>query len=317
MARKPRLHVEGGVYHVMLRGNGGQRVFHGRAYHESFYRLLAEGVGRFGHKIIAFCLMNNHVHLAVRVDQVPLSRILQNLAFRYTRWFNRKTDRSGHLFQGRYKAVLVTGDSQLLQLVRYIHLNPVRAKLVKDPKDWTWSGHRTYLGREDLTWLDARWVLRFFDRDDAAARRRYERFVLDGLSEGRREEFHVGGDDPRIVGDVPATAEFQKARGARAKRPPDLDRILAVVCTAMKVPEGALNHPGRGRRLSDARAVAALLAVSSGAATLTSVGSRFERDVSSMSSAVRRLTERMKASPSLRETIAAMGAELDIATLQA
>lgn len=88
MARKPRIHVPGGLYHVMLRGNGGMEIFYDDADRYHFYQLLQEGVVRYGHRIHGFCLMNNHVHLAIQVADEPLSKIMQNLSFRYTRWIN-------------------------------------------------------------------------------------------------------------------------------------------------------------------------------------------------------------------------------------
>jgi REP element-mobilizing transposase RayT len=301
----------------MLRGNGGQRVFAGKADRDVFYRLLAEGVERYGHKVCAFCLMNNHVHLAIKVEKVPLSKILQNVAFRYTRWFNRKTSRVGHLFQGRYKAVLVNINSQLLELVRYVHLNPVRAKLVKDLADWPWSGHQAYLGKEELAWLDTRFVLRLFGGDEAAARRRYERFVLDGMSEGRREDFHSGGEDPRVAGDPTGLSEFQEARRQERSKAPTLEEIIRTVCQEMGVPARDLEQAGQGRSVSDARAVVALLAATSGAGTLTQVGRTFDRDVATMSSAVRRLRGRASTSEELRNKILAVGKKLKIERLQA
>jgi hypothetical protein len=92
-----------------------------------FYFLLQEGVEKYGHRVHAFCLMTNHVHLAIQVGEVPLSRIMQNIGFRYTTYLNRRKKRTGHIFQGRYKALLIDADSYLLELVRYIHCNPVRA----------------------------------------------------------------------------------------------------------------------------------------------------------------------------------------------
>ena len=130
MARKPRIHLPDGLYHVIFRGNGGQDVFLTDADYRRFYLLLQEGTFRFGYRVHAFCLMTNHIHLALQVGEIPLSRSMQNLSFRYTRWLNWREQRTGHLFQGRYKAVLVDGDSYLLELVRYIHLNPVRAGMV-------------------------------------------------------------------------------------------------------------------------------------------------------------------------------------------
>lgn len=104
MARKPRLHVPGGLYHVILRGNQGQDLFFSTEDRRELYRLIGDGVARFGHRVHALCAMTNHLHLAAQVGEVPLPPIVQNLAFRYTRWVNQRQHRMGHLFQGRYKA---------------------------------------------------------------------------------------------------------------------------------------------------------------------------------------------------------------------
>ena len=165
------------------------------------YRLLADGTRRFGYRVHAYCLMSNHLHLAVEVGRIPLSRGMQNLAFRYTRWINRREKRMGHLFQGRCKALLVDRDAWLLELVRYIHLNPVRAALMEEPSDYPWSGHRAYLGKEQVAWLSTDWVLSQFDDRLGVARRRYRAFVRRGVEEGYREEFHTGSEDPRVLGD--------------------------------------------------------------------------------------------------------------------
>ena len=142
MARQPRIHFTGAVYHVMLRGNARAEIFFEKDDRHRFYLLLQEGVERFGCRIHAFCLMTNHVHLAVQVGATPLSRSMQNLTFRYRQWINHRDRRVGHLFQGRYKAILINRDDYLLELVRYIHLNPVQARLVRAPAAYRWSGHR-------------------------------------------------------------------------------------------------------------------------------------------------------------------------------
>ena len=107
MARKARLHIPGGVYHVMVRGNGGQAIFFDDEDRCRFYLLLQEGTVRFGYRVHGFCLMDNHVHLALQVGKIPLAKSMQNVSFRFTRWINRRLGRVGHLFQGRYKAILV------------------------------------------------------------------------------------------------------------------------------------------------------------------------------------------------------------------
>jgi hypothetical protein len=145
--------------------------------------------------------MGNHIHFAIEVADISLSRIMQNLSFRYTRWINSRQRKMGHPFQGRHKALLVDADSYLLELVRYIHLNPVRAGLVGDAADYEWSGHRAYQGHEVIPWLSTGWVLAQFGDSAGLARNRYGRFVLDAMDEKRRNEFHQGGEDTRVLGD--------------------------------------------------------------------------------------------------------------------
>ena len=158
MARKSRVHYPGAVYHVMLRGNRGQPIFFSDEDRCRCYLLLQEGTVRFEYRVHGFCLMDNHLHLAIQVGDIPLSKIMQNLSFRYTRWVNKHQQRLGHLFQGRYHAILVDQDSYLLELVRYIHLNPVRAKWVDRPEDYPWSSHQAYLNAEAIPWLTTDWV---------------------------------------------------------------------------------------------------------------------------------------------------------------
>ncbi len=201
MVRKLRIHVPGGVYHVMLWGNGGHNIFFddGDRYH--LYLLIQEGVERYGHQIHAFCFMDNHLHLAVQVAETSLSKIIQNLSFRYTRWVNKGQGRVGHLFQDRYKAILVDAETYLLELVRYIHLNPLRARLVDAPVAYPRSGHRAHLGQEEIPWLTTDWVLGQLTTRLPTAWYRYARFVSEETAEDRREDFHRGVTDVRILGD--------------------------------------------------------------------------------------------------------------------
>lgn len=184
----------------MLRGNGGQPVFFSDADRCRFYLLLQEGTARFDYQVHGFCLMGNHVHIALQVGNVPLSKSMQNLSFRYTHWINQHQKRFGHLFQGRYRALLVDKDSYLLELVRYIHLNPVRTGLVKHPADYPWSGHRAYLNLETIPWLSTDWVLSQLGGTARSARQRYERFVAEGVGLEQQSSFHRGSEaDPRML----------------------------------------------------------------------------------------------------------------------
>jgi len=290
MARKPRVHYPGALYHVTLRGNAGQTIFFDSRDRTRLYLLLQEGIERFRHRIHAFCLMSNHLHLAIQVGDIPLPRIIQNLSFRYTRWINWRQRRSGHLFQGRYKAVLVDADAYLLELTRYIHLNPVRAGIVKEPEDYPWSGHRAYLGREVIPWLTTDWVLSQFSKRESSARESYGRFIQDGKKGTYRKEYHVGsGTDSRLLGDDRFIDRVLGKKEKRSRRRLSLDRIIEEVCKCFSLKEEALLVSGRDRTLSKARGMAGWLVLECGIGTLAELSGRTGRDVTTLSSAAKRL----------------------------
>jgi len=248
--------------------------------------------------------MNNHVHLAIQVADLPLSRIIQNLSFRYTKWVNWRQSRSGHLFQGRYKAVLVDADAYLLELIRYIHLNPVRAGLVKEPEEHPWSGHRCYLGLEVIPWLMTDWVLSQFSERDSSARRAYGRFIEDGKKESHREEYHVGsGTDSRILGDDQFTDRVLERGERRNRRRVSLDRIIREVCRSFSLEEGELLVSGRDHRLARVRGMAAWLVMECGGGTLGELSRRMGRDITTLSSAAKRLQIRSKTDLGLAEKV--------------
>ena len=251
MARKPRVHYPGALYHVILRGNAGQNIFDDDQDRTRFYLLAQEGIERFGHRIHAFCLMSNHVHLAIQVDVVSLSRILQNLSFRYTRRVNGRRKSSGHLFQGRYKAVRVDTDSGLNALTRYILLNPVRVGIVKEAKDYRWGGHRAYLGLEKIPWLTTDWVLSQFSDKLAAARRIYEKYVAEEKGGGHQQEYHQGSvTDSRILGNDRFVDRMLGPKRSMPKSRIRLEGIWGEVCKCYSVEESEWKGAGERAQIN-------------------------------------------------------------------
>lgn len=289
VARKPRIHFPNAFYHVILRGNGKQDIFFDDQDRYRFYLLLQEGVERFRHRIYAFCLMTNHIHLVLQVQDIPLSRIMQNLAFRYTRWVNWRHGRSGHLFQGRYKAVLVDGDAYLLELVRYVHLNPVRAGMAETAAEYSWSGHRAYIGKDVVPWLCAAPTLEMFSTRMAAAIEGYALFVSDGATDGRRPDFHGEGiGDSRVLGDE-GFVEAVTGPGCNAVNKISVDDVVAAVCGYYGTKPEMLAQSGKGRALSRARGMAAWIVQEMPSCSLTELGHMTGRDISSLSAVARRM----------------------------
>ena len=296
MPRKPRIHLPGGFYHVMAHGNGGQEILLEPRDGRLFLDMLAEACGRFGVRVHAWCLMPNHLHLLLQVGAEPLSRVMQRVTQRYTGHINKREQRTGHLFQGRYKAILVDADNYLIELVRYIHLNPVRAGLAKSPLGWRWSSHRAYLGRENAPFLTTEDLLGRFARQPKAAIKRYQAFIAEGMGETAPQllEKPAGAQGRVLGGEEFAAAALRQAgeTAAHGEKPPTPAAVTRAVCEAYGMTRKELAGPSRSRRLSEARAVAALLARDTGAATLAAMAARFKRSPSSLSRVLRNLEAR-------------------------
>jgi len=183
MARPLRLEFSGALYHVTTRGDGGEDIYLSDDNRRLFLDVLGGVVQRFHWTIHAYCLMSNHYHLLVETPEANLSRGMRQLNGVYTQAFNRVHQRVGHVFQGRYKAILVEKEAHLLELARYVVLNPVRAGMVTSPEEWPWSSYRAMVGKECAPdWLATRWILTGFGETTPAAVAAYVRFVAQGSS---------------------------------------------------------------------------------------------------------------------------------------
>lgn len=303
MARKPRLHYPGACYHVILRGNAGHDIFFDKKDRSRFFFLLQEGIEKYKHRIHAYCLMTNHVHLAVQVGEVPLSRIIQNVSFRYTRYINLRLKQTGHLFQGRYKALLIDADSYLLELVRYIHNNPVRAGMLKTPGKYPWSSHNVYLGNIFVPWLTTDWVLSQFARQKKRAVEQYQDFVLEGKNEASRKEFYQGNIEGRILGEDRFAEEALVKASQKVSRRVTLAQVLRAVCECYKIRPDDLSSGGRKRQISEPRSVVALFVRETDHLSLMDLSKRLKRDLSGLSQAASRLDKKLILDSDLRKKI--------------
>jgi len=220
MARKPRAEIAGGLYHVITRGNNRRRIFDSPADFEKFLSLLAIQKSKRPFFLYAYCLMTNHVHLLIERQADTVGSIMHRLLTGYSQYYNRRHRRVGHLLQGRHKAILCQSDRYLVELVRYIHLNPVRAKMVAKPEAYEYSGHRAYLGLAPALIMNVDPVLRHFGVSKNQSRQRYRQFVSAGMKDGHQDEFYLA-DEGRILGSeefVDATIHrIGQTKGAKKK----------------------------------------------------------------------------------------------------
>ncbi|VAW64050.1 FIG00759408: hypothetical protein [hydrothermal vent metagenome] len=200
MARPLRLEFPGALYHVTARGNHQEDIYEEDGDRLEFLSVFQEVCDRYNWICHAYCLMSNHYHLLIETPDANLSKGMRQLNGVYTQAFNRKHNRVGHLFQGRYKAILVEKDSYLLELSRYIVLNPVRAQMVRSAVNWRWSSYRAMIGQiKTPVFLESDWILSAFGKRKSKAIIGYKKFVSEGKNQpspwhALKNQIYLGND---------------------------------------------------------------------------------------------------------------------------
>jgi len=285
MPRHRRLEVEGGIYHVITRGIERRIIFKDDADREEFVRRLKEGLESTGSKCYGWVLMPNHFHLLIRTGRKPLSDLMRKVLTGYAIYFNGRHMRRGYLYQNRYKSILCQEESYLMELVRYIHLNPIRAKIVKDIKEldkYPWCGHGVLTGRNKNEWQSTGEVLERFGETQKKAVEGYKDFVFDAKDMGHRDDLSGGGlrrsaggwsgvfalrrdndrwqGDERVLGDgdfvnqVLKESEEDIVRHEKLKREGwDINKLVNYVCDLFVVSKDEIYRRSRENKISQAR----------------------------------------------------------------
>jgi hypothetical protein len=253
--------------------------------------------------------MTNHVHLAIEAGPVPLSRIVLALHGSYAQAFNQRHERVGHLFQGRYKALLVQKTSYLLALVRYIHENPVKAGIVSEPRLYRWSSERFYRGERAPDWLDTDGLLELLGADPSRAARRYRAFMRcepPEKYEDLKTFAHIVKGDEEY-----ARSAFEKAGEPERPRTWSVEQIVGAVASRVGVGVEEMRSRPLSRQLARARAMTGYIASKHGRIPLTRAAEFFRRDGTTLVKDLRRLEAELEQRAELREDLAAILEELD------
>ena len=286
MARKPRVEFEGAFYHVIARGNQRRKIFRDDGDRAYYLERVEHYRQRYRFKIYAYVLMSNHVHLLLQTGKTPLSKILQGIQFTYTQHYNRRYRTVGHLFQGRYKAILCDRDTYLLELVRYIHLNPARLKNPEERATYRWSSHPAYLGGTAPVAVATGLVLGQLGNSKAQARKVYRKFIEDGQGLGHEERYYQAVDQ-RFLGDekfVQQVAE-RAPQGEIRPRGPKIrfEKLRRAVAQVHGCGANDLTAAGRQRAWTKARAQLAYLARDWCGMKAIEIARRLHRDASMVS----------------------------------
>jgi len=292
MPRKARIDAPGAVHHIIVRGIERKPIFRDSADYEGFLDRLDRLIVETSARCYAWALMSNHAHLLLKTGTIPLSTVMRRLLTWYAQRFNRRYHRCGHLFQNRYHSILCEEEPYLLELVRYIHLNPIRAGILSDINElnsYALTGHATVMGNTHRDWQDVDGVLCMFGEQVETARSAYLRFVTSGISQGRRDDLVGGGlvrslggwaalkhsrqdgarmmSDERILGSgefvdsvlSQADEAYEKRTLARAKGL-DLEKLVQIVADHLGTDVDSVKSAVKARRASRARGIVCFLA---------------------------------------------------------
>jgi len=298
MARQLRIEYDGAFYHVTSRGNQRGKIFWDDRDRERLKTILERTKERYGYLLHGYVFMSNHYHLLIETPRANIKQIMQNINTSYTVFVNRRYRRFGHLFQGRYKAFIVDKERYLLGLGRYIHLNPVRAGVVRRPEDFRWSSYCDYIGSRNEGLVDTDETLGLFSRKRGIAIRRYREFVKEGLGGGSPLENATGsilGDEGfrervvrylRVLPDKGAIPEIRKIRKRQG-----VDEIVRGVGKYYGLPEVDLLR--RRRRAEGQRKIAVYLSKVLSGEKNAEIGSVFGITIQAVSNAVRSVEKRI------------------------
>ena len=318
MPRKSRIDATGALHHIMVRGIERSNIFRNDDDRDNFLERLKKVLTETNTTCYAWSLIPNHFHLLLQTGSVPVSTIMRRLLTGYALYYNKKYRRHGHLFQNRFKSILCQKDSYFLELVRYIHLNPLRSKIVDslDKLDkYKYCGHSVILGSKKVVWQNTKEVLKIFGDHISSARRSYKFFVKKGIAEGKRQDLTGGGllrsaggwegvkalrkenvyqkNDERILGDgnfveqvLSSAKEAMERRYKLRTEGMDLDRLTNKVSKIFDVKAEEILSPGKFRRIVEARSVICYWAVKELGISMTMLSEEIGISVAAVSGSV-------------------------------
>lgn len=329
MARPLRIEYPGAYYHVMNRGNSNQDIFITDGNRATFLRALEDSSQIYDVSVICYVLMSNHFHLIVQTNLANLSEFMKHFLVTYTVRFNKRQRRMGHLFQGRYKSLLVEQDEYLLPLSRYIHLNPARAKRLEDEdtkslrkylRGYRWSSFPGYCSvRKRLKWIDYSWLLKaYFGGDNTKGRTRYRSFIYSGIDGEIENPFEnvvhqsiLGTDGfvQWVKGEVSLEADREVPAIRKLRRSIPVKELLGVIASSYGIEPREVFQ--RKRQVAGIRQVAMELCYRYCPMTQRDIGEFFGVDYSTVSQNRRRLKLRMESDKKLKKQFEGLQARVE------
>ena len=262
MTRPLRVEYPGAFYHIYSRGNAGEKVFKGKGDKVKFLEYIGKATEMFSVVIHTYCIMSNHYHLIIETPEANLSAAIQWLNISYAVFYNKKHQRSGHVFQGRFKSILIEKDEYIKQLSRYIHLNPVRAKMVSEPLEYSWSSYPSFVDKtNEPEWLETGGLLRHFGRKRKESITNYKSYAEEESAEAIKNPnkevscgFILGGDDfvkwvyKKFISKREENKEIPELKKIRPQV--SVDKVVEIVCNEFECKGEYILQKGRKRNIA-------------------------------------------------------------------
>jgi len=317
MARPIRIEYEGAVYHVTSRGNERRKIFFSKRDYEKFKEYIGEAKEKYRFILHGYVLMTNHYHLLIETPEKNLSKIMHYINSSYTTYTNVKRKRSGHLFQGRFKAIVVDKDSYLLELSRYMHLNPVRAKIAARPEDYPNSSYKTYIFAQGEALVTRSTILEMFSTKEVEARKRYKTFVETALGddvESPMKKVYGGmilGDESFIKDVLGKIEEGQLEKDAVSYRkalsaPYGVEEVLQAVCKHYGITREEVTTAGGG----EVRKICLYLMKKHTVAPTREIGDMLKMRYAAAAKMYQRFTKELVEDEHLRKVVLGLGKSL-------
>ncbi|MFA6409096.1 MAG: transposase [Gammaproteobacteria bacterium] len=320
MGRRNRFHVPHAIYHVIIRGNNRQNIFIQEKDYLQFLVFLEDDLKKFNAKLHAYCLMSNHAHLAVEIDTLPLWKIMHIFAHHYAYWFNRSYKRVGHLFQGRYKAIMIQDEKYLLALSKYIHLNPLRANLVAYLEEYKWSSYLNYIdvSESSLVYREMVYSLLLQNKrgENASKIDEYKKFIFGIEKTNESKKFLEIDDAGKIICNDWVVQNMNREIEKTAKSKIELQIIIKIVCRHLSLQEEDLFVRTKNRQGSQARALVALCVEEVGTERISQLAALFGRNSATLCNALSRLKLKKSSNSKVASLVSNILADLKLSTPQ-
>ena len=301
MTRPNRIEFPGAFYHVFARGNNKQKIFQDTQDYNIYLDRLERYHNRYDFILYAYALMSNHFHVAIETSEIPLSKIMQGMQQSYVQYFNKKYGSVGRLFQGPYRAVLYEKEESALNLVRYIHRNPIEACIVENPVEYPWCSHSAYLDLSVCSFLNKKSVLEMFPCDDVKAVQMFHEFVLDGPQSLEQLNFEDVKDRQDVGSNIfienVKTKIGQSSNGFKIdfnsnlseQRKKALSEILNIVSKQTKVSADSILGQSRIRTITETRRIFAFISAKYAGYSTVEISRFLNKDASSITCMIKKL----------------------------